>query len=283
MDPIYNAPIITSETDEIMPSPHRIVAGYFNGTTAEFNIYLPSRDAWKGRFFQLVYPLQGPTAEDKTIAFGIQSGAYTVRAATGGGYRGDAAVAKLSRGIAREFYGINSQAEPDHIYGYIYGSSGGSMQAIGALENTVGVWDGGIALVQGFPISIPNNFCIRALAGLVLGGKASLVADVVSPGGSGDPFSGLEDYERLVLEEVMALGLPLTGWEDFGGLAGNRTKFLEMFRTVVIQNVKRADPRYVDDFWKTDGYLGMQDSKLGQFSVIGWSSLMPLWWSRKRG
>ncbi|KAL2841987.1 hypothetical protein BJX68DRAFT_278510 [Aspergillus pseudodeflectus] len=265
MDPIYNTPIIARETDEITPVPHRRVAGYFNDTTAEFTIYLPLKDEWKGRFFQLVYPLQGPTAEDKTIAFGIASGAYTVRAATGGGYRGDAAVAKLSRQIAREFYGISNPAETNHIYGYIYGGSGGSMQTIGALENTVGVWDGGIALVQGVPMSIPNNFCIRALAGLVLGEKADLVADAVSPGGSGDPFSGLEDHESLVLEEVTALGLPLLGWEDFEGLAGNRTKHLEMFRTVVIANVKRADPGYVDDFWNKDGYLGKEDSKLGQF------------------
>jgi hypothetical protein len=34
---------------------------------------------------------------------------------------------------------------------------------------------------------------------------------------------------------------------------------------VVIANVKRADPGYVDDFWNKDGYLGKEDSKLGQF------------------
>ncbi|KAL3429255.1 hypothetical protein BDV09DRAFT_203123 [Aspergillus tetrazonus] len=228
IDSIYDTRIVTSETDKTLPRPHRKATG----------------------FFQLVYPLQNSTAEDDTVAFGFDSGAYTIQTSAGVGYRGDAAAAKFSKEIAREYYGDTVE----QIYGYIYGGS-----------EYHGVWDGGLALIQAIPISNPNNFCIRAVAGLVLGEKADQVIDAVRRGGSGNAVAGLEEVERLVLLEATALGMPLVGWEDFEGAAKNRTKLLEVLRTLVIANVKAMDPTYVDDFWSTDGYLGTEDSELGQF------------------
>ncbi|KAL4981677.1 hypothetical protein BDW68DRAFT_196167 [Aspergillus falconensis] len=262
VDPTYNTPIITNETDQIIPVPHHRVSGYFNNTPLDFNIYLPPKEYWAGRFFQLVYPLQNSTAEDEAIAFGMESGAYTVRVAAGGGYRGDAAVAKLSKTVAREYYEDDEYTE---IHGYIYGGSGGSLQTIGAIENTVGVWDGGIALIQAIPMSNPNNWAIRALAGIVLDTKSEQVIGALRPGGSGDPFAGLEEYERLVLEEATALGVPLHAWEDFDGVARNRTGLYNVLRVLVIPVLKEADPSYVDDFWSARGYLGVEDSALGAF------------------
>ncbi|KAL4747010.1 hypothetical protein BDW72DRAFT_197168 [Aspergillus terricola var. indicus] len=261
VDPLYAVPIITSETDEILPVPHHKVSGYFNDTSVDFNIYLPAQAAWEGRFFQLVYPLQNSTAEDSAIAFGIDSGAYTVRVAGTLGYRADAAAAKFSKDVAREFYNDSAR----QIYGYVYGGSGGSFQTIGAMENTFGVWEGGVAMVQAVPISDPNNWAIRALAGLVLDNKSEQIVNAMRPGGSGNPFIGLEEYESDVLREATALGVPLNAWEDFDGVARNRTSMYSTIRTTVIPTLKDVDPSYADDFWNENGYLGAEESDLGRF------------------
>ena len=154
VDAKFATAVIDKESDETNPVPHRKVSGHFDGTTTDFNIYLP-KDGWDGRFFQLVYPLQNSTAEDREIGFGAESGGYTVRVKGGEGYRGDAAVAKLSRTIAQDYYKSSKKRQ---IYGYIYGGSGGSLVVIGAMENTVGIWQGAVPLVQAIPMSNPNNF-----------------------------------------------------------------------------------------------------------------------------
>ncbi|KAL3489794.1 hypothetical protein BJX62DRAFT_238772 [Aspergillus germanicus] len=287
IDPLYTTPVITSRSDFALPVPHHRVSGYFNDTSVDFNIYLPittntnsnTNTTWPTRFFQLVYPLQNSTAEDEAIAFGADSNAYTVRVAAGIGYRGDAAVAKLSKKIACAYYTSSTSfntddeeaedEEPCDIHGYIYGGSGGSLQTIGAVENTEGVWDGAIALIQAIPISNPNNWAIRALTGIVLDSKSAALIDSVQPGGSGDPFTDaeldLKDFERDVLEETSALGVSLRAWEDYDGVARNRTKLYEVLRTLVVRPVQQADPTFVDDFWGSEGYLGTEDSSLGEF------------------
>ncbi|KAL3496362.1 hypothetical protein BJX62DRAFT_222052 [Aspergillus germanicus] len=268
IDPTYDTPLITSATDENSPVPHHKVSGYFKNTSIDFNIYLPLKSTrpWTSRFFQLVYPLQNSTAEDEAIAFGLDSGAYTLRVAGKVGYRGEAAAAKFSRKVACQYYhGASSSRDMrcKHIYGYIYGGSGGSLQTIGAIENTDGVWDGGLALVQAVPVSNPNNFVICALPALVLETKAALIVDALSPGGSGDPFAVLQAYERRILEEVTALGVPFYSWETFS--PAGRAGLYETMRTLVVATIKGVDPGYVEDFWNLEGYAGAEDSELGEF------------------
>ncbi|KAG7433188.1 hypothetical protein Forpi1262_v007119 [Fusarium oxysporum f. sp. raphani] len=260
VDGAFNTVVIDAQTDIDTPVPHHRVSGHFNGSKIDFNIYLPKTD-WDGRFFQLVYPLQNSTAEDAEIGFGADSGGYTNRVAGGGGYRADAAVAKLSRTIAEEYYGKLGEK----IYGYIYGASGGSFVTAGAIENTFDVWQGAIPIVQAIPISNPNNFCLRALAGLTLGPQKDKLIDSVRPGGDMDPFSCLDTIGREGLKEVTELGIPLEAFEDFEGIAGNRTSFLQSFRTMVIPTIESFDPTYFNDFWTKKGYLGTEKSKLGDF------------------
>src|SRR5215218_8716448 len=62
VDPEYDEPVIDSTVEQARPVPHRKVSGHFKGTTATFNIYLPPRSEWQGRFFQAVYPIQGDVA-----------------------------------------------------------------------------------------------------------------------------------------------------------------------------------------------------------------------------
>lgn len=256
IDPLYNRPVIDSETDLTTPVPHRKVSGHFEGTDKKFTFYFPSKKTFAGRFFQNVYPLQDENATDVNVSFGADSGAYTVQTNGGGGYRVDAAAAKFSRIVAAKYYGWFGR-----IYGYIYGGSGGSYQTIGALEGSEGVWDGAVPYITGVPTSIPNNFFIRAFARFVLEKKAQKIADAVSPGGSGDPYAGLNDTEKAVLQEVTKLGVPLHAWEDYNYLLGlNDAEGLLGFLAVL----RGIDSTYVEDFWSKPGYLGTEKSALGE-------------------
>ncbi|WP_342043600.1 Tat pathway signal sequence domain protein [Bacillus sp. OTU2372] len=255
-DPLYNRPVIDSESDHTTPVPHHKVSGHFEGTDKRFNFYFPLKSQWKGRFFHLVYPLIDENATDETLSFGADSGAYTVQTNGGGGYRVDAAAAKFSRTVAASYYGSS-----ERIYGYIYGGSGGSFQTIGAIENTSGIWAGAVPFIPGVPTSIPNNFFARAFARFVLEEKAQQIADTVSPGGSGKPYVGLSEVERAVLDEVTKLGVPLRAWEDYTYLLGmNDPQGLLGFGEVV----RTTDSNYVNDFWSKPGYLGTEQSSLGE-------------------
>jgi hypothetical protein len=255
-DPLYNRPVIDSESEHTTPVPHHKVSGHFMGTNKKFNFYFPLKSQWKGRFFHLVYPTMNENATDETISFGADSGAYTVQTNGGGGYRVDAAAAKFSKTVAASYYGSSEQ-----IYGYIYGGSGGSYQTIGAIENTTGVWDGAVPFIPGVPTSIPNNFFVRAFARFVLEEKAQQIAEAVSPGGSGNPYIGLGEVERAVLDEVTKLGVPLQAWEDYTYLLGmNDPQGLLGFGSVV----RSTDSNYVTDFWSKPGYLGTEPSALGE-------------------
>ncbi|MFD2329340.1 PKD domain-containing protein [Cohnella sp. GCM10020058] len=256
LDPLYNHPVIDSETDLAKPVPHHKVSGHFEGTDKKFAFYFPAKSKFAGRFFQNVYPLQDERATDVNVSFGADSGAYTVQTNGGGGYRVDAAAAKFSKTVAADYYGW-----PGRIYGYIYGGSGGSYQTIGALEGSEGVWDGAVPYITGVPTSIPNNFFIRAFARFVLEKKAPQIADAVSPGGSGNPYAGLNSMEKAVLQEVTKLGVPLRAWEDYNYLLGlHDAEGLLGFLTVL----RSIDPSFVEDFWNKPGYLGTEQSALGE-------------------
>ncbi|KAF5643453.1 uncharacterized protein FTJAE_3253 [Fusarium tjaetaba] len=256
VDPLYSRPIIDNETHETLPIPHLRISGHFDGTAVEFNIYLPD-SGWKGRFFQLVYPLQNSTASDREIGFGADSGGYTVRASGLPTYRGDAAAAKFGMMVARGYY----KPKNNKIHGYIYGGSGGSLITVGAMENTIGIWSGALTLVQAVPVSI-NNWSIRALTGLVLQNKSAEIEEALRPGGSGDVYSKLNPAERTVFEEATALGVPIRGWESFHETGASEALW-EAIRSVSGAAVLKMDPTYVDDVWNKPGYLGTEKSKLG--------------------
>jgi hypothetical protein len=146
VDPVFNADnfVIDNETEMTAPSTHTKVSARFKptSTTPEYKVtfYLPPRDQWQRRFFQHAYPLEQPENRDD-IAFALANGGYLVNVKGtprgSGGYRVDAAAAKLGKEYASRFYMFSGQ-----IYGYLWGGSGGALQVIGAAENTTGVWDG---------------------------------------------------------------------------------------------------------------------------------------------
>lgn len=261
IDPTYDTPILDEELDLTTPVPHRRVSGHFNSTNIDFNIYLPPKDVWEGRFFQHVYPTQQAAADNRTVAWGAASGGYTIQATGIQGYRAEAALAKFSREVAREYY----EDPARDIFGYIYGASGGSIQTVGAVENTIDVWNGAVALVIGVPLGSFNNWPIRSLGGLLLTNSSEVVKDAFSPGGSGDPSPLLTQAERDALAETIALGVPARAWEDFEGVGQNRTQLWDSMTNLVLMFIKSQDPTYADDFWSQEGYLGTEQSDLGEF------------------
>jgi hypothetical protein len=267
IDPKYSQPFV--EVNELRddPMPHRYVRGGFEGSDARFSLYFPSDDDYEGRFFHNTYPMAltsdvgpFPIAFDVAtgdLGFTFASGAYYVQTNLGGAdrvppadpaigaYRVNAAAAKYSREVATELYG-------DHRpFGYLFGGSGGSYQVMGAAENTSGVWDGFLPFVLGTPNSIPSVFTVRMHALRVLRRRDKFpgIMDAIDPGGSGDPYAGLDDEERAALEEATLLGYPLRGWWNHKTLTSG-------YFSNVADRVPIMDPTYVTDFWSKPGYLG---------------------------
>jgi hypothetical protein len=259
VDPLYSHPVIDNEVDLTQPVVHRKASGHFAGTEIRFNIYLPPANQWKGRFFQYTYPLTDENATDRAIGFGSASGGYTVQAGSSGnslGYRHAAAAAKFAKTVAAAYYGSGHR----RIYGYLYGPSGGSFQTVGAMENTTGVWQGFVPMVIGTPMSVPYNFFIRAMARLVLADKSKQISDAVLPGGSGRPYAGLDQAERAALHELTSFGVPLAAWANPDYLLGLSAPDGLLGFGAVIRGI---DPGYANDFWTLPGYLGTEDSALG--------------------
>ncbi len=134
-------------------------------------------------------------------------------------------------------------------YGYAYGGSGGGYRTIGGAENTSGVWDGFVPYVIGSPMAIPNMFTVRMHAQRILRRRFDQIVDAVEPGGSGDPYEGLDPEERDALTEVTRMGFPLRSW------FGYRTMGMHAF-PVLYGGVAAADPSYFEEYWTEPGYLG---------------------------
>jgi len=240
---------------------YHYIHGGFEGTEAKFSFFFPEKEAYTGRFFHFMAPVQGNedasikyTGEEDKIAFAITHGAYFVESNMGVAipfapisdptiiYRASAAVAEYSRKVAATLYG------PHRPYGYIYGGSGGSLKTMSCFENT-DVWDGAVPYVIGSPLAMPNCFTVRAHARRILRNKMAQIAEAVEVGSTRDIYDGLNEEERAALEEITKLGFPLKAWfmheiMDDGALP------------VLTPLVYQHDSSYFDDFWTVPGYLG---------------------------
>ncbi|GGB87256.1 hypothetical protein GCM10011494_02000 [Novosphingobium endophyticum] len=268
-DELFAKPYIDVDEWRDTPVRHRYIHGGFTGTDTRFSFYFPPSPQYEGRFFQHVTPVpdsenlaqQMPAGEFNKIGFSADSGAYFVETNGGGtidltkganalpdptitAYRANAAAAQFSRHVAAQVYGTAKRP-----YGYVYGGSGGAFRTIGSVENTQGVWDGAVPYVVGSTMAIPNMFTVRMQALRVLRDKFPPIIDALEPGGSGDPYAGLTDYEASVLREIEKMGFPMKSW------FGYKTMGLHGF-AALYGGVAAADPTYFTDFWTKPGYLG---------------------------
>jgi hypothetical protein len=263
-DELFSQPIVDIDEWRTTPVRHRYVHGCFKGTETCFSFYFPPRKQYRGRFFQHITPVplsenlaqRMPPGEYNKIGFSIASGAYFVETNGGGkldpraegdstigAYRANAAAAQYSRVVAQKMYG------GQRPYGYAYGGSGGGYRTIGGVENTQGVWDGVVPYVIGSVMAIPNVFTVRLHAMRILNDKLPQIADAMEPGGSGDPFVGLNGEEAAALREATRMGFPLPTW------FGYRTMDLHGL-AALYSGVVAADRAYFTDFWSKPGYLG---------------------------
>jgi hypothetical protein len=113
------------------------------------------------------------------------------------------------------------------------------------------VWDGFVPYVMGTPNAIPGVLTVRihALRVLRLRDKFPAIMDAIDPGGSGDPYAGLNAEEAGALKEATRLGFPLRGWWNHTTMSGGPLGLVAGY-------VPYLDPTYTDDFWTRPGYLG---------------------------
>ena len=71
----------------------------------------------------------------------------------------------------------------------------------------------------------------------------------LNPGGSGDPYKGLDEEEASALREVTQMGFPPKSW------FGYKTMGVHGF-AALYQGVLAADPTYFTEFWTKPGYYG---------------------------
>lgn len=255
-DPSYGQPTIDSDQYVNMPLPHREVNGHFAVAPqpTRFTFYFPPRSAWRQRFFQHVYVSADETTDESKLVFALSHGAYQVQVTGTSGYRHAAAVAMFARSIAAEMYRVSVKA----ITGVIYGGSNGSHQVFGAMENTVGVWQGGVAYVPSVPSSILTGMPANALAALVLDRHPPSVHRRLAFDGP-DACPELSEMEKAVVHEILKMGRPLRSFEtiDYADQRGMLAAALFAYSI--------PDKTYGQDFWSQPGYLGTEVSDLGDF------------------
>jgi hypothetical protein len=259
VDPALNKPYVDLDERRTITDPAtrvtvnvRYVHGGFTGTAGKFSFYFPDRYA--GRFFESTYPtLSTEDADPATVVFAISNNSYVVSDNNAGGlpaggviagYELNAASAKFSRVVAAQVYGDSARPR-----GYLYGASGGAYQTLAAMENTNGVYDGAVPMVPGTSNALPSNLTVESLGLRVLKDKLPQIDDAMEPGGSGDPYAGLDAEQQAVLRETARLGFPLNGWWDYANMSPNQVAAIGV-------GVRVLDPTYVDDFWTKPGYAG---------------------------
>jgi hypothetical protein len=271
-DPLFRDAYVDIDEWRDAPVRHRYVHGGFKGTQTRFSFYFPDKARYQGRFFQHITPVPdsetlaqaAPPGEENKIGFALASGAYFVETNGGGrgqvgmpgvandptiaAYRANAASAQYSRVVAQTMYGGKRP------YGYAFGGSGGAFRTIGSIENTTGVWDGVVPYVAGSTMAIPNMFTVRMHAMRLLKDQFPQILDAVEPGGSGDPYAGLNAEQAAALREVTRMGFPTPSW------FGYRTMGIHGF-AALYQGMMMADPSYFTDFWTKPGYLGFDDPR----------------------
>jgi hypothetical protein len=238
----------------------------------------PSKDFWRNRSFQQTYPLQGTAPLDLNevdLGFAFTNGAFTVKVNPGNpntGYRVNAAATKLAKAYANQLYGNSAP-----IYSYLWGQSGGSVQALGAAEGTTGVWAGVIPAVIATDGLNVHSFQWGAHYALAVPpDKRAAVRQAAEVGSGRSIYDGLDAEQRSVLDELLQAGYPRqalgealslelpTGDEipvgdatvgtfvgPFPGVAGP-----SILIATGTGEIRRLDPTYEDDFWSKSGYEG---------------------------
>jgi hypothetical protein len=282
-DPFFEMPYIDVDEERDWPVRHRHLHGGFDGTATRFRFYFPAEaTGYEGRMFN---PLSGGNGGTEDffgytelgesiggISMCFRLGGYMIESNQGHigdeldpkagedptiyGHRASAEVARLSKHVAAQIYG-----QPPH-HSYVFGGSGGGRRSPLCLENAPDAWDGALPFMGGGDIAEHGN--TRRLKGAqnisfatmfnvhrLLGDKLDGVVDSMAPGGSGDPFSGLDTHEREELAALYRLGYPRGDEFMIGQPRGQMWLW-----TSQADLLYQQEPDYFDNFWTIPGYIG---------------------------
>ena len=269
-DPFFGPAYVDIDEWREEPTPYRYVHGGFHGTDTRFSFYFPPSGQYGDRFFHVVEGGMGGN-ENSALAISapgvvpvssirpcFEMGGYLVESNQGHigadlsgakgdpsiiNYRASAAAAKFGKYLAGLIYG----REP--LHGYIFGGSGGGVRSLLSLENTSGIWQGGV------PFVMPHQsqgvfFSIQANAIRLLGQEnIARIADAVEVGGSGQIFEGLNCEQAQALALLYKCGFP------------RGVSLKDAFEAVLVWTwtaflFDQYDPTFFSDFWTKPGYVG---------------------------
>jgi hypothetical protein len=282
-DSHFGLPYIDVDEWREEPYGHRHVHGGFADCDTRFTFYFPQKEEWQGR---LIMPMEGAHAGHEDFfggALGDAMGGVRLTARLGGymvetnmGHIGDdidpkggddatlygwrAAVegARFSKYLAQQVYG----AEPHHSY--VWGGSGGGRRSPLVLENAPDVFDGALPFMGGgdvapFPATerikgaqVMSFACMFNVQRLLRHGDTMTgIIDAMQPGGSGDPFEGLDSHAREELASLYRQGFPRG--DEF--MIATPMGQIWLWSSIADQLVEQ-DPSYFEDFWSKPGYIG---------------------------
>jgi hypothetical protein len=282
-DSFFGAPYIDVDEWRDTPLRYRHVHGGFADCDTRFTMYFPEQDAWQGR---AIMPLEGAHAghEDAFggsmgdllggLALHARLGGYMVESNMGHigddvdpkggddptiyGWRAAAETARFSKHVAAQVYG----AAPHHTY--VWGGSGGGRRSPLCLENAPDVFDGALPFMgggnvvpfpatekvkSGQPIAFACMFNLQRM--LRHGDKPARLIDAMQPGGSGNPFEGLNSHEREELVYLYEQGFPFGDEHMIFSPMGQIWLWTSIADLLVEQ-----DPSYFTKFWTEPGYIG---------------------------
>jgi hypothetical protein len=280
-DSYFGAAYIDEDDERVDPVPHRHVHGGFENTATRFRFYFPSPELYEGRMLNPLFGGHGGTEDFFGGPMGVLGGGLPMAVRLGGymiesnqghvgddvdpragddpglyGWRASAEVARFSKHVAAQVYG-----EAPH-HSYIFGGSGGGRRSPLCLENAPDAWDGALPYMGGGDIAEHGNnnrikgaqvmsFASRFNVKRLLGPKILDVVDAMAPGGSGNPFDGLDTHQREELASLYRQGYPRGDEFMIAEPMGQMWLW-----TSIADMLDEADPTYFTDFWTKPGYVG---------------------------
>src|SRR5690606_9673379 len=106
---------------------------------------------------------------------------------------------------------------------------------------------GDFRLLRGGGVNFSSMFNVKRL----LGPRIMDVVDAMSPGGSGNPFAGLNTHEREELENLYRLGFPRGAENMIAQPMGQIWLWSSM-----AERLQRDYPAYWENFWTKPGHIG---------------------------
>ncbi len=278
-DDFFGEPYFDADEMRDKPEPYRYLHGGFRGTDTRFSFCFPPKERYQGRLYQ---PLEGANAGHENVNTGplglvtggleqsFRLGGYTVESNMGHkgdvmdakagpdptiyGFRAAAEVARFSKYVATQIYG----APP--AYSYVFGGSGGARRSPQCLQYAPGVWDAALPFMGDAMVSEHGDFSLLKGGGSnftamfnvqrLLGDKINDVIDAMAPGGSGDPFAGLDTHQREELNNLYRLGYPRGDEFMIAQPMG------QIWLWSSIADSLQAQGDYFQSFWTKPGYVG---------------------------